>query len=161
MLAMYITISALPQADRERIASALNSALVDALALHIACKTAHWNVKGPGANALHRLFDDLAKTARQRGDALAERITSLGALAQATAPAIASASPLASYPVSAVKCEDHLRALHGHYSACAARLRNVRAVSAAASDHATVQLLDAHLHDVEHEAGFLSAHLDA
>lgn len=158
---MHITISAISQVDRSRIASALNSALVDALALYIACKTAHWNVKGPSANALHRLFDDLAKSALQRSDALAERITSLGALAQATAPAIAGASPLASYPVGATKGEDHIRALHDHYSTCAARLRDVRVVSASANDHATVQLLDAHLHDVEHEAGFLSAHLDA
>ena len=158
---MYLTISDIPQPQREHIARALNGALGDTIALHVACKTAHWNVKGPGANALHKLFDKVAANALGRADETAERITALGALAQATIPAIASASPLASYPIDTTRGDDHLRALHGHFAACAARLRNVRAICATSADHATVQLLDAHLHDIERDASFLSAHLDA
>lgn len=157
---MYLTVSALPDAVRARLAGVYNGVLADSLALYVAAKTAHWNVKGSGAHALHLLFDKLAAAALERVDDLAERVTALGALTEATVPIVASTSPLAAYPVGVVAGAEHVKRLLAHYGTYDARLRAAREAADKAGDRETVQYLDAALFDVEREAGFLAAEAD-
>ena len=116
----------------------------------------------PQANALHLLFDRLATATLDRADELAERIASLGALAQATPAIIARTDPeAAAYPVDQVDGLAHVRTLVARYLAYGARLRTAHAACKAVDDFATVQLLEVQIEAAEHESWFLSAHIDA
>jgi len=81
---MIATHNSLSEAIRSASASLLNKALSTAIDLHGQMKHAHWNLRGPGVTAAHRLFDDAAALAYEQSDALAERAGALGSEAVGT-----------------------------------------------------------------------------
>lgn len=56
----------------------LCEALVDLLSLQLIAKHAHWNVYGASFRSVHEQFDELAATAANHADELAERAATLG-----------------------------------------------------------------------------------
>ena len=74
----------LPAAARKKLVALLNQSLSDLSDLYSQTKQAHWNVKGENFIALHKLFDELAATLQEPIDTIAERIVTLGGVAEGT-----------------------------------------------------------------------------
>src|SRR5512147_1153674 len=79
---------------RKHACALLQARLSDALDLEAQAKQAHWNVKGPHFLQLHQLFDAVHDTVEQFVDLLAERITTLGHIADGRVATTASATTL-------------------------------------------------------------------
>lgn len=163
---LFLSPSPLPDAARSAVATALNACLCDHIALWSALKTAHWNVKGDprsgkSAREFHLMFDTLADSADNRADQIAERVTTLGALAQASPHLVAATSGVADYPLSVTAPGDHLKALDQRYRMVNARMREAIAVATTHGDRTTVQFLDTLLGEMEHDAGFITAEFPA
>ena len=89
----------------------LDQRLLDAIALKLQAKQAHWNVKGPNFIALHELFDKVADAAEEATDLLAERSVQLGGRPVGGARAVADGSGLTPYPLTAADGMAHVDAL--------------------------------------------------
>ena len=98
---MFSTKNDLPAATRAKVAGLLNARLADCIDLQTQCKQAHWNVKGPGFIALHKLFDEINEDVEQYVDLLAERVVQLGGVAEGTARMVAGRTTLREYPMVA------------------------------------------------------------
>ena len=55
----------------------LHPVLVHQVALYLAAKQAHWIVRGPHFAPLHQLFGEVADSAQEAADTIAERIAQL------------------------------------------------------------------------------------
>ena len=95
---MAKTKNDLPETTRTKMATLLNAWLADAIDLALQSKHAHWNVKGPSFQSLHRLFDDVYEAVDEYVDLIAERIVQLGGLADGTAASVVKRSSLPPYP---------------------------------------------------------------
>src|SRR6516164_4455189 len=83
-----------PHEHRQAIIALLNTRLADSFDLRSQVKWAHWNVKGLHFIQLHELFDAIASHLEEQTDSIAERITTLGGVANGTAREVASKSDL-------------------------------------------------------------------
>jgi starvation-inducible DNA-binding protein len=101
----------LPPATRAQVAELLNQRLADCIDLQTQCKHAHWNVKGPGFIALHKLFDEVNEAVEEYVDLVAERIVQLGGTAEGTVRRVAERTALEPYPLGLKKETEHVEAL--------------------------------------------------
>jgi starvation-inducible DNA-binding protein len=108
---MYPTKNDLPAAARSEAARLLNQRLADAIDLQTQCKQAHWNVKGEGFIALHKLFDEINAAVVDYVDLLAERVVQLGGIAEGTVGVAAERSSLPDYPIGLASGAEHVAAL--------------------------------------------------
>ena len=108
---MHPTRIDLSTKTRGRVVEILNARLADAIDLQLQAKQAHWNVKGPNFIALHELFDQIAGELAGHIDDMAERITTLGGVAEGTLQAVAGRSRLEPYPLALAEGRAHLEAL--------------------------------------------------
>ena len=67
--------------DTERVAEALSQVLANTFILSLKTQGFHWNVTGPMFYTLHSMFEEQYSELWQAGDAIAERIRTLGAAA--------------------------------------------------------------------------------
>ena len=70
---MAVNLKGLKDNARKTSISELNARLADALALGMAIKQAHWNVKGPNFIAVHELLDTVYANNQEHVDTMAER----------------------------------------------------------------------------------------
>lgn len=127
---MNRTRNKLDASIREKSIELLQARLADALVLYTHAKQAHWNVKGPNFIALHELFDDVAESADEYGDTIAERLVALGGTAHGTAKAASTATKLPDYPLETTKWRDHVEALSNALAAFGDALhQNIRAAA--------------------------------
>jgi starvation-inducible DNA-binding protein len=108
---MYMSYIDLANNIRKAAIDLLQARLADAVDLAAQCKQAHWNVKGPNFIALHELFDKIASDVAGYADLIAERIATLGAIAEGTAVVAAERSTLPQYPLCIAKGAEHIEAL--------------------------------------------------
>src|SRR5881397_1075067 len=108
---MYKTKNDISEKTRMATVAILNARLADAIDLMHQAKQAHWNVKGPGFIALHKLFDEVVDAAEEYMDLIAERIVQLGGTAEGTVQVAAKRSALQEYPVEISGERDHVEAL--------------------------------------------------
>lgn len=108
---------------RKQMAVLLQASLSDALDLASQAKQAHWNVKGRQFLQLHGLFDRLHEEAENYVDMIAERITTLGHIADGRIQTTAAASSLYVYPLEARGGDAHLTALAASLAAFGKRVR--------------------------------------
>jgi starvation-inducible DNA-binding protein len=108
---MFRTKNDLPDNARNNSIALLQARLSDAVDLGTQAKQAHWNVKGPQFMALHELFDTVAESAGGWTDTIAERLVSLGGVAEGTAAIAAERSRLPRYPLNATSGPDHIDAM--------------------------------------------------
>ncbi|WP_224273533.1 Dps family protein [Streptomyces sp. LS1784] len=90
--------SPLSDSARAVAGSALQATLVDLLDLALTAKQAHWNLYGPRFRSLHVQLDEVAATARNFSDTVAERAAALGVAPDGRAATIAATSALPSVP---------------------------------------------------------------
>jgi len=80
----FSTRHPLEAGPRKAISAMLNQSLSDLSDLYSQVKQAHWNVKGENFIALHKLFDEVAASLQEPIDTIAERIVTLGGVAEGT-----------------------------------------------------------------------------
>ena len=144
---------------RTRVVGTLNALLADTIALTLATKEAHWNLKGPGFIGVHELLDDVADRLRDGADAIAERAVVLGGLARGTLEAVAGMSRVEPYPSEAVEIRDHLQALRERFEAVGARVREGIDEADEAGDADTADVLTEVSRQIDKDAWFIGANL--
>lgn len=146
---------------RKQASALLQARLSDALDLEAQAKQAHWNVKGPHFLQLHQLFDAVHDEIEQFVDLLAERITTLGHVADGRVATTAAASTLYGYPLEAAGGEAHLKALAGSLGAFGKAVRTGIEDAASLGDADTADLLTQISRETDKQLWFLEAHLQA
>ena len=89
---MAVGLKGLTDNARKTSISELNGRLADAIALALAAKQAHWNVKGRNFIAVHELFDTVHTNLREQIDIFAERVQQLDGVAVGTAEKVSGAT---------------------------------------------------------------------
>jgi starvation-inducible DNA-binding protein len=158
---MHATRNDLSPKTRNRIVDLLNARLADAIDLQLQTKQAHWNVKGPSFFALHELFDKIADEVEGHVDEMAERITSLGGIAEGTVQAVGGRSRLDAYPLAIAEGRAHLEALAGAFARFGKSVRKAIDESGKAGDADTSDLFTGVSRDVDKSLWLLEAHLQA
>lgn len=157
---MHATRLDLPAKTRSRVIALLAGRLTDTIALRLAVKQAHWNVKGPGFAELHELFDEIAGRLDGHADELAERIAALGGTAAGSADVLAGSSH-AQYPAQLVRGVDHLATLADRLAALAKTLRAGIRTASQAGDEVSADLCNEITAALDKDLWLLEAHLQA
>jgi starvation-inducible DNA-binding protein len=158
---VYKTKNDLPEAARIKVIDILNSRLADAFDLYSQAKQAHWNVKGPNFIALHELFDQVASSATEWVDLIAERAVQLGGIAEGTARTAAERSSLSEYPLAISDGHEHVEALSNALSAFGSKVRQGIDQTAALQDADTADIFTEISRSVDKYLWFVEAHLQA
>jgi len=156
----FSSSSALPADARKKICAALNAALADGVDLYTQIKVAHWNIKGPGFARLHPLFDTFAGDASRFNDEIAERVVTLGDLAQGTARHVAKASRLAEYPQDLTRDLEHVGRLIDRFATYLDGVRETRDVADDHDDQDTVDMVTEVVQVFEKHSWMLRASLE-
>lgn len=157
---MPVNLEGLSDNARKTAIDELNGRLADGLALALAIKQAHWNVKGPNFIAIHELFDTVRTNLDPHLDEFAERVQQLDGTARGTAEVVAETSGLEPYPTDLTKAEDHLRAICARMRAHGANLRQAIAAVGDAGDEDTADILTAASRTADKDLWFLESHLE-
>jgi starvation-inducible DNA-binding protein len=149
----------LPASVRSKMVELLNARLADAIDLFSQLKHAHWNVKGPGFIALHKLFDEVAEDVEGYVDELAERAVQLGGVAEGSVHIVSSRSTLSPYPAKADKEREHVEAVASALATFGKSVRSAIDVAASAPDADTADLFTDISRGVDQWLWFVEAHL--
>jgi len=126
--------------------------------LYLTLKHAHWNLVGPNFIAVHEMLDAQADVVRAMTDDVAERIATLGGVAQGTAGALVAERPWDDYGVGRADTSVHLSALHNLYARVIEGTRDAVAVSGV-NEPVTEDLLIGQLRGLEKSQWLIRAHL--
>jgi starvation-inducible DNA-binding protein len=148
----------IPDHIRKASIALLQVRLSDALDLEAQMKQAHWNVKGRDFFQLHELFDKIHGGVEDYVDTIAERITTLGGVADGRVQTTAKASTLYEYPLQAAGGEAHLKAVAAALGQFGKLMREGIAASAD-SDADTADLFTQISRDTDKQLWFIEAHL--
>ncbi|MCZ0960124.1 DNA starvation/stationary phase protection protein Dps [Paracoccus benzoatiresistens] len=157
---MAVELRGLTDNARKTSISELNERLADSIALALAVKQAHWNVKGRNFIAVHELFDTVHNNLREHIDVMAERVQQLDGVAVGTAQKVAVASGLQEYPTDLAKAEDHIRALCERYREHGEKLRLAIDATDEAGDADTADIFTAASRTVDKDLWFMESHLE-
>ncbi|MGN7868110.1 DNA starvation/stationary phase protection protein Dps [Paracoccus sp. 22332] len=157
---MAVALKGLTDNARKTSISELNARLADSIALALAVKQAHWNVKGRNFIAVHELFDTVHNNLRADIDIFAERVQQLDGVAVGTAEKVAQGSTLKEYPTDLTKAEDHIRALCERYRDHGEKLRAAIDATDEAGDADTADIFTAASRSVDKDLWFMESHLE-
>jgi len=153
----------LPAKTRAMSIDALNQALADLSDLYSQAKQAHWNVRGPSFFTLHKLFDEVAESAEEPIDDIAERVVQLGGIAQGTVRMAAKNTALSEFEVSDKAADTdplaYAKALAAQFAACAKSIRAVIDTTANAGDADTADLFTGVSRALDKSLWFIEAHM--
>jgi starvation-inducible DNA-binding protein len=155
----YETLIDIGEQTRLTLARLLNQNLADMIDLFNQTKHAHWNVKGPEFMQLHELFDGVAERVEEGCDLIAERVVTLGGVAEGTTRQSAACSTIGEYDLNAVGGLEHVRALAGQVAKLAASIRSAIQQSAELGDPTTSDLFTEISRSLDKDLWFLEAHL--
>lgn len=144
---------------RKQAAALLQARLSDALDLEAQTKQAHWNVKGPHFLQLHQLFDAVHDEVEGFVDLIAERITTLGHIADGRIQSTAANTGLNEYPLAAAGGEAHLRALAASIAQFAKHVRADIDLATQAGDADTADIFTQISREIDKQLWLLEAHL--
>jgi len=156
---MTATRNSLKDNARKTAIAALAARTADAIDLALALKHAHWNVRGPQFIAVHEMLDGFRTEVDGYVDTMAERIVQLGGSPQGTLQAVAGATSLPAYPVSATRIEGHLTAVADRLGALANAVRQDIDDVAAAGDSGSADVLTGVSRGLDKALWFVEAHL--
>jgi starvation-inducible DNA-binding protein len=157
----FNTANSLPEAARVQAAAILNQTLANCSDLYSQTKQAHWNLRSPRFYQLHLLFDRLADSVQEHLDTIAERVSSLGAIACGTVRDAARNSALPEFPTEPAGDTAYLAALVERYAVAANAARKAIDNSNAAGDADTADLITAVSRDLDEALWLLEAHTAA
>ena len=157
---MAVELKGLTDNARKTSISELNGRLADSIALALAVKQAHWNVKGRNFIAVHELFDTVHTNLCDQIDVMAERVQQLDGVAIGTAEKVSGATTLPEYPTGLTRAEDHIRALCDRFRDHGERLRIAIDATDEAGDADTADILTAASRSADKDLWFLESHLE-
>lgn len=158
---MFKNRVALPDDVKRQVVDVMNRKLAASLDMYSQAKFAHWNVKGMNFYQLHLVFDHTAKVVFEHIDAIAERITQLGGVANGTVRQSAGSSPIPPYNTEAVTGPEHLVALADALGAYCKELREASDAIDDLEDEPTADFFKQLVVESEEELYFLESHLEA
>lgn len=151
-------VAGLNEQVRHKMIDLLNARLADSLALTLAVKQAHWNLKGVGFIGIHELLDEVADRLRDGSDMIAERAVILGGHAKGTLEETAAKSGVRPYPVEMTPLQDHVAALTERFLAVGEALRKAIDEASDAGDQDTADLFTEVSRTLDKDAWFIGAH---
>lgn len=149
----------IPVAQRADLHALLNQQLVDTLDLYASIKEAHWNVTGPQFIALHELFDSMAGELLVYADDMAERLTTLGGIAQGGSRYVAANSRLSALAIPPSTGMTLVAALADLYAALGTSTRDAIDAATTLSDADTADLFTGVSRGLDKSLWILEAHL--
>jgi starvation-inducible DNA-binding protein len=155
----YPTNVGVPENNRQAIIALLNTRLADSTDLRTQVKWAHWNVKGLHFIQLHELFDSVAAHLEEQTDAIAERVTTLGGVANGTVREAAAKSGLKEADLTASDGPSMLKFLVHNVAHHANALREAVQESDDLGDPITSDLFTQLTRELDKDLWFLEAHL--
>jgi starvation-inducible DNA-binding protein len=155
---MHQTHNTLSENIRTQSVAALNKHLAAAIDLHGQIKQAHWNVRGPTFIAIHRLFDEVAETALEASDLLAERAAALGGTAEGTVQVATAKSFLVPYELGVADEAKHVFAVSAALAAFGQSIRDAAGVSTTQGDTTTADLFTEISRGIDLKLWFVEAH---
>ncbi len=156
---MHPTKHDLPADTRSQMVTILNQHMADLADLHSQVKQAHWNVKGMGFIALHKLFDELAADLIAFVDTVGERVTALGGDAAGTVRMAAANSRLVEFPTDLTEDKQFVEAIVARYADYATLARVDIDTAGDASDLVTQDIFIEISRQADKHLYFLEAHL--
>ncbi|MBU2956423.1 DNA starvation/stationary phase protection protein Dps [Paracoccus sp. 1_MG-2023] len=157
---MAVDIQGLSDNARKTSINELNACLADAIALGLAVKQAHWNVKGRNFIAVHELLDDVRDNLNEQIDTFAERVQVLDGVAKGTAQIVAEGTTLEPYPTDLTKVEDHIKALSERMRVYGKKLREAIDAVSDAGDEGTADAFTAASRTADKDLWFMESHLE-
>ncbi|SDY35179.1 DNA starvation/stationary phase protection protein Dps [Citreimonas salinaria] len=151
----------LNQDVRTKMIDLLNARLVDTIAVTLAVKQAHWNLKGQGFIGVHELLDDVANRLRDSADLMAERAVILGGFAKGTVEVVSDRAEIDAYPVEISELEDHVQALKERFMVLGGAVREAAETAEDAGDDDTADLFTEVSRAVDKDAWFIGANAKA
>lgn len=149
----------LDENKRDQLIDALNLQLAHTLDLYSQAKHAHWNVKGRHFRGRHKLFDKVAEHLLKHGDLIAERIATLGGMAEGTVRRVAGSTELPELEDEVSGGDELVQALSQRLSRHARALREAVDRTGELNDLASQDLFLQVLRQVEMDAWMLDSHL--
>lgn len=156
---MQKTHNTLSEIIRIQSVELLNKHLAAAIDLHAQVKQAHWNVRGPGFIAIHKLFDKVSTEVENYSDMLAERAGGLGGTADGTIQVAVEHSFLNPYPLGVADELQHLFAVSGALAAFGGSVIEAIAKSTEIEDATTADLFTEISRGVDQQLWFVESHL--
>lgn len=157
---MAVNVQGLSDNARKTSINELNAALADAIALGLAIKQAHWNVKGRNFIAVHELFDTVRDNLNEQIDTFAERVQVLDGVAKGTVEIVAEAATLDPYPTDLTKAEDHIREVCARMRAYGEKVRKSIDAVGDAGDEGTADAFTAASRTADKDLWFMESHLE-
>jgi starvation-inducible DNA-binding protein len=148
-----------PENSRQALIALLNQRLADSTDLRTQVKWAHWNVKGMHFIQVHELFDSIAGHLEEQTDTLAERVTTLGGVANGTAREAAAKSGLKEADLEASDAESMLKFLVHNVAHHANAMRTAVQESDDLGDAITADVFTQLTRELDKDLWFLEAHL--
>ena len=150
-----------PESNRQALTTLLNLRLADTTDLHSQVKWAHWNVKGKDFYQLHLLFDSIAEHLEEHIDTIAERITSLGGVANGTVREAAAKSTIKEADLAAVDGPAMLKFLVHNFGFATNAMREAVQEADDLDDAITADLFTTVTREMDKDLWFLEAHTQA
>lgn len=150
-------VAEIKQDARQQMIDLLNANLSNAIALTLAVKQAHWNLKGAGFIGVHELLDAVADRARESADMIAERAVMLGGFAEGTLETVANTATIEPYPKDISDITKHVEALRQRFMFVGGELRKAIDVANKAGDADTADIFTQISRAVDKDAWFIGA----
>jgi starvation-inducible DNA-binding protein len=158
---MYKSSVGTIESNRQATIALLNARLADSVDLRSQVKWAHWNVKGMHFIQLHELFDSVAGHLEVQTDTIAERIVTLGGVANGTTREAAAKSGLKEADLTASDGASQLKSLVHNVAHHANALRQAVNESDDLGDKITADLFTSVTRELDKDLWFLEAHLQS
>lgn len=137
----------------------LNACLADLIALQLALKQAHWNVKGRNFIGIHELFDAVQARIGEAMDVVAERVQVLGGVALGTVEVVARAASLTAYPTNLVEDVKHVEEVAKRLADMGGKVRKAIETVADAGDEGTTDIFVGLSRQIDKDMWFVESHL--
>ena len=158
-LRTYPTSVGVPENNRQALMALLNARLADSADLRSQVKWAHWNLKGMHFIQLHELFDSVASHLEEQTDTIAERISTLGGVANGTVREAAAKSGLKEADLTASDGASMLKFLVHNVAHHANAMREAVQESNDLDDAITADLFTQLTRELDKDLWFLEAHV--
>ncbi len=158
---MYKTRIDLSDDQKKQVVEVMQDKLAAALDMYSQAKFAHWNVKGINFYQLHLVFDRVADHIFPQIDAIAERMTQLGGVANGTVRQAASVSRIPEFNTTLVAGMDYVTCLADSLGVYCAGLREASNKIDEIGDEPTSDFFKQLDVEAEEELYFLESHLEA
>ena len=150
-------VEELDQGVRTKMVDLLNANLSNPIALSLAVKQAHWNLKGRGFIGVHELLDDVAARLNEGVDVMAERAVILGGYAKGTLEVVADSAAVDAYPVEESDISAHISELKQRFMFVGGELRKAITEAGDAGDEDTADLFTGISRTLDKDAWFIGA----